>query len=118
MADEELKTTLARLTDLIELERSENVRFRGEVRERLAGTDKRLDGIEGRLNGIDRRLDGIETGLREFKIDANGAGKSTLLQALAFLPDFVKGRPSSFFDRRQWSAKDICSRFSVRPGSC
>jgi len=60
LADDELRATLGRLADLIESERSGNARFRVEVRERSANTEKRLDGIDGKLIGIDIRLDGID----------------------------------------------------------
>ncbi len=58
------------------------------------------------LDGFDLRLPRDTTIL----VGANGAGKSTLLQCLAFIPDFVKGRPASFFDDRHWCARDIRSR--------
>ena len=57
MADGELKLMISKLADLVESERTENAKFRTEVRERLNGIDKRLDGIDIRLAGIDKRQD-------------------------------------------------------------
>ncbi|WP_029007182.1 hypothetical protein [Azospirillum halopraeferens] len=46
--DDELKAMPGRLVSAFEAERSENARFRAEVRARLDGPDKRLDD-QGRI---------------------------------------------------------------------